>query len=185
MPGALFRWRQELVRDATCMYIPGLGAHHSGQDALRKGRTHRGWSPLAAACTQAPSPSPAWEPVSLCPRRSLRSPQDPCSASPFSAQLRRPHGSHLPSQYPRSGHERLAIGCPVLPGSRSPRKPGQRPSSRHPSRTLRGPAPPCAAPEKGTPGLVWSGSVSGRSDNRLRAAEGPGTPAGAPGSGAQ
>lgn len=77
MPGALFRWRQELVRDSTRMYIPGLSAHHSRQETGWEGQTHHSWSPHANACSQAPSSSPAWKPVSLCPRRSPQSPKDP------------------------------------------------------------------------------------------------------------
>lgn len=62
MPGDLFRWRQELLRVSTCMYIPGPCGHHSQQETgAGKGRHTVSWSPAATAQAGASSPGQgAW-----------------------------------------------------------------------------------------------------------------------------
>lgn len=79
MPGALFRWRQELVRVSTCMYIPApSGTTLNRTPGAGKGRHTDSWSPAATAHRQAPSspeqeagpgplvrPEQAGEPVSV------------------------------------------------------------------------------------------------------------------------
>lgn len=113
MPGALFRWRQELVRVSTCMYIPGpSGTALNRRPGAGKGGHTDSWSPAATAHRQAPSspgqeagpgplarPAQAGEPVSALKHRFLwkAGPSLPryigCTGATSHAQTHKPSSS--------------------------------------------------------------------------------------------
>lgn len=69
MPGDLFRWRQELLRLSTCMYIPGPCGHHAQQETRAgKGRRTHGQLEPSGHCPGRCQVSRAGGPAGLLAR---------------------------------------------------------------------------------------------------------------------